>query len=135
MRSIRVLPVASLLLIGLYFVFRAIAAQCNGAACDVYIPVSLLIPIAILLMVAITGVFATAAARGNKVWFAVLLTSTFIGVAGPIVALLVLRDRPDAFVATATVLELIVPVAALGYSLPLRSRNKLTESRINASRF
>jgi len=32
-------------------------------------------------------------------------------------------------------LELIIPVAALGYSLPLRSRNKLTESRINASRF
>ena len=96
---------------------------------------SLLIPIAILLMVAITGVFATAAARGSKVWFAVLLTSTFIGVAEPIVTLLVLRDRPDAFVATATVLELIVPVATLGYSLPLRSRNKLTESRINAGRF
>ena len=122
MRSIRVLAVASLLLIGLYFVFRDIAAQRNGAAGDVYIPVSLLIPIAILLMVAITGVFATAAARGNKVWFAVLLTSTFIGVAGPIVALLVLRDRPDAFVATATVLELIVPVAALGYSVSAQSQ-------------
>src|SRR5438270_10491084 len=122
MRSIRVLSVATLLLIGLYFVFRAIAAQCNGAACDIYIPVSLLIPIAILVMVAITGGFAATAARGHGAWFAVLLASSVIGVAGPIVALLVLRDRPDALVATATVLELIVPVAALGFSSQLHRR-------------
>jgi hypothetical protein len=39
-----------------------------------------------------------------------------LGVAGPIAALLIFKDSPDAFVATAAVLEVQVAVIALAFS-------------------
>lgn len=117
MRTLRVLSVATLVLIGVYFVFRAIVAACTGAACDAYIPISLLIPLAILVLVAITGVMATLNARRARPWMAILVAATILGVAGPLVALAIFRDSPDLFVPTAAVLELIVPVATLAYTV------------------
>jgi hypothetical protein len=112
----RLLAIGTLALIGFYYVFRFVVAACVGGACDNYIPLSLLIPVLILVLTAITGVLATRRARGRTAWFPALLVSTLVGVLGPILALIVFRDRPDAFVATATVFELVVPIVALGFS-------------------
>ena len=125
MRTIRILAGAVIALIALYFVFRAVASACTGAACDAYIPISALIPLAILALGLITGIVATVAARRDHTWFTVLLGATVLGVLGPVIALAILRDSPDAFVATATVLVLLVPAAALAYSFicaPARGR-------------
>lgn len=125
MKTIRILAGAVIALIALYFVFRAVASACTGAGCDVYIPISALIPLLILLTALITGIVATVTARHDHTWFTVLLGATVLGVVGPFVALLIFRDSPDAFVAVATVLSLLVPVAALVYTFiypPARGR-------------
>jgi hypothetical protein len=113
---IRALAVAVIVLVGAYFLMRALAAACSGSGCDVYIPISLLLPLLIFIASAITAVVAIASARGLGAWFAVLIISTVLAVLGPIVALLMLKDSPDAFVATGTVLELQLAVVALAYS-------------------
>lgn len=46
----------------------------------------------------------------------VLSLCTLLGVIGPLVALAVLRDSPDAFVVTSTILVAVVPASALVYS-------------------
>lgn len=116
MRAVRLLAGAVVVLVAVYFVMRGLATGCTGAGCDVYIPISLLIPLLILVTVAVTGIVATAQARASHAWFAGLLLSTVLGVIGPIVALLIFRDSPDAFVATGTVLELQVALVVLAYS-------------------
>ncbi|HKC19131.1 MAG TPA: hypothetical protein VKE27_05810 [Candidatus Dormibacteraeota bacterium] len=116
MRTVRWLAVAVVALLAAYFVLRAMASACAGAACDVYIPISLLLPLLILVAVAVTGITATMNARQEHSWFAGLLLSTILGVAGPILALLILKDSPDAFVATGTVLELQVAIVAFAYT-------------------
>jgi hypothetical protein len=113
---IRILAVAVIVLVGAYFVMRALAAACTGSGCDIYIPISLLLPFLIFVATAITAVLAIAAARGLGAWFAVLIMSTVLAVLGPIVALLIFKDSPDAFIATGTVLELQLAVVALAYS-------------------
>lgn len=115
-KAVRVLAVAAVFLVAVYFAFRAIAASCTGAACDAYIPVSLLLPLAIWLVAAVAGVTATVRARSHHTWFSVLVGAAVLGVAGPIVALAIFRDSPDAFVAGATVLVLLEALAALGYT-------------------
>jgi hypothetical protein len=113
---IRALAIAAIVLVGVYFVMRTLATACAGGGCDVYIPISLLLPLLIFLVTAMTAVVAIASARGLGAWFAVLIISTALAVLGPIVALLIFRDSPDAFVATGTVLELQLAVVALAYS-------------------
>jgi hypothetical protein len=113
---IRLLSVAVFVLIGLYFVMRAMATACAGPGCDVYIPISALIPLVIFVVVIATGVVATMTARSDHTWFSVLVGITVLGVAGPLIGLLVFKDSPDAFVATGTAVELLVAVAALVYT-------------------
>jgi hypothetical protein len=122
MRTVRLLAIATLALLGLYFVMRGAAGSCAGAACDIYIPLSLLLPILILMMVTVTGLASTSGARRQGAWFAVLLGCTVLGIAGPVVALLIFRDRPDMFVTVATVLEILVPLAALSFSFLRREQ-------------
>ncbi|HVH64104.1 MAG TPA: hypothetical protein VNA65_10945 [Candidatus Dormibacteraeota bacterium] len=116
MRTIRGFAIGGIALIVVYFIFRAIASNCAGAACDAYIPVSALIPLLIFLAVAIAGALATAFAGRGSTWFAALLALTIVGVIGPVAALLILTDSPDAFVAVATVIELLVASTVLAYS-------------------
>ena len=113
---IRVLAAVVIVLVGAYFLMRALATACTGSGCDVYIPISLLLPLLIFITSAVTAVVAIDSARGLGAWFAVLIISTVLAVLGPIVALLILKDSPDAFVATGTVLELQLAVVALAYS-------------------
>jgi hypothetical protein len=116
MKAVRWFAAGVIVLVVLYFVMRALATACTGSACDVYIPVSLLLPLLIFMAAAVTAVLAIASARGSHSWFAGLMISTVLAVAGPIVALVIFRDQPDAFVATATLLELQLAVVALAYT-------------------
>lgn len=116
MKTIRVMAAGSVVLIAGYFAFRALVTRCTGAGCDAYIPVSALIPLAIFVLVALTGVLATIRARHRTGWFAVLLLLTALSVFGPLAALLIFRDRPDTFVLVAAAVELLVPIAVIGYT-------------------
>ena len=120
MKPVRLLAAAVLVLIAVYFVMRGLATACTGAACDAYIPISLLVPLLILITVTVTGIVATANARSRHSWFAGLLLSTVLGVLGPIVALLIFKDSPDAFVAAGTLLELQLALVVLAYSFLVR---------------
>lgn len=120
MKAVRLLAAAILVLIAVYFVMRGLATACTGAACDAYIPISVLIPLLILITVAVTGIAATANARARHSWFAGLLLSTVLGVLGPIVALLIFKDSPDAFVAAGTLLELQLALVVLAYGFLAR---------------
>jgi hypothetical protein len=100
---------------------RIAATACSGSVCDAYIPLSLLLPILILVGSAVTGVVATLAARRDGSWLIVLGLCTAIGVAGPFVALAFMRDSPDAFVVTSTILVALAPVGALIYGFSRRT--------------
>ena len=95
---------------------RLAATACSGSVCDVYIPLSLLLPSLILVGSAVTGVVASLGARRDRSWLIGLSLCTAIGVVGPIVALALLRDSPDAFVVTSTILVALAPVGTLIYS-------------------
>jgi hypothetical protein len=114
--GVRASALVTLGLLIAYHLMRAAATACTGGGCDVYIPVSLLLPVLVLIGAAVSGVLAISAARRDGAWLVVLLVCTVIGVVGPIVALLVLRDSPDAFVVTSTILVALVPVSVLVYS-------------------
>ena len=122
-----VLAVITLALLLLYHLLRFVASACSGSGCDVFIPLSLLLPLLIVLMLAITGVQAMAhSGPASYARRTVLGALTFIGVLGPIIALLVFRDRPDAFVWTSTVLVLLLPLAVIAYGLSDRGRDGAT---------
>jgi hypothetical protein len=125
----RVCAVLTLILLAAFYGLRAAASHCSGAQCDAYVPWSLLIPLLIVLMVGVTGFAAVvsarsaargaqdqAARRGQMTWAWLLGILTGIGAVGPFVGLALLRDQPDAFVLTFTVLSLLVPVGALIHS-------------------
>jgi len=101
---------------------RIAATACSGSVCDAYIPLSLLLPLLVLVGAAVSGVLAISAARREKTWFAVLIVCTAVGVIGPCIALVVLRDSPDAFVVASTLLVAIAPAAALAYSFSRQAR-------------
>ena len=118
------LALITLALLVAYHVLRLVASNCSGSGCDAFIPFSLLFPLLIVIMVAITGVQAItrpgpAFASGRPI----LAALTAVGVLGPILALLVFRDRPDAFVWTSTVLVLLLPAAVIAYGLGDRRRH------------
>lgn len=118
---IRVLALATIALLVVYHALRLAASACSGAACDVYIPLSLLVPALVWIGAGVTGVSATVSARSEKRWPALLLLCAAASVIGPIAALVILRDSPDAFVVSSTVLLLAAPVSALFYSFRRRS--------------
>jgi hypothetical protein len=122
MGAVRWFAAGVIALIVLYFLTRALATACTGAGCDVYIPISVLLPLLILTCAAVTAVLAITSARGSHAWFAGLMISTMLAVLGPIVALLIFRDNPDAFVATGTILELQLALVALAYTY-IRTRS------------
>jgi len=115
-RRIRVFAIITLVLLGGYHVMRAIVTQCTGAACDAYIPFSLLVPLLILVSAAATSLTALLRARHDTTWFILLAVCAALGVLGPLLILVVLRDSPDAFVVLSTLLILTIPVSALLYS-------------------
>jgi hypothetical protein len=115
--TIRLCAGAAVALLAGYYALRVAAQRCSGGACDAYIPFSLLLPVAILVMVAVTGVIAISAARpAGGAWLVILAAATALGVFGPLAALAVLKDRPDALVPAATLLFVLTPVAALAYT-------------------
>ncbi|HET9782358.1 MAG TPA: hypothetical protein VFR33_11340 [Candidatus Dormibacteraeota bacterium] len=116
MKAVRWCAAGVIALVALYFVTRALATACSGSACDVYIPISLLLPLLIFMAAAVTAFLALASARGSHAWFAGLMISTVFAVFGPIVALLIFKDQPDAFVVTGTILELQLAAVALAYT-------------------
>ena len=115
-RRIRLCAIITLLLLGGYHVMRAIVTQCTGAACDAYVPFSLLVPLLVLVSAAATSVTALLQARQTLTWFTLLAVRTVLGVLGPLLSLIVLRDSPDAFVILSTLLILTIPVSALLFS-------------------
>jgi uncharacterized membrane protein len=120
---IRVPALATLGVLVVYHVLRLVASACNGAACEVYIPLSLLFPVLVWIGAALTGVLATLSARRERVWPAVLIVCAAVSVAGPIAALVILRDSPDVFVVSSTVFLWVAPAGALIYSF---SRGSMT---------
>jgi hypothetical protein len=50
-------------------------------------------------------------------WFTLLTACAVLGVLGPLLSLIVLRDSPDAFVIVSTLLILTSPASALLYSI------------------
>ena len=111
---------AALGILAVYHALRVVAGGCSGAACDVYIPLSLALPVAAIVMVLATGVMGFGASRGSAPWQAAIAGTAALGVAGPPAALAVWRDSPDVFVAVATVLIALCPVCVLGYSALVR---------------
>lgn len=119
--GVRVAAIVTLLLLIAYHLMRVAATACTGSGCDFYIPLSLLFPLLILIGAAVSGVLAISAARRDRAWLIVLILCTAVGVIGPIIALLVLKDSPDAFVVSSTILVALVPVSALAYSFSPRA--------------
>jgi len=119
--GVRVAAIVTLALLGIYHAMRAAVTACAGGGCDIYIPISLLLPLLILIAAAVTGIMAIAAARHDKAWIIVLSLCAAVGVIGPIIGLVVLRDSPDAFVVSSTILVTLVPVSALAYTFTRRT--------------
>jgi hypothetical protein len=119
--GVRVAAIVPLVLLIAFHLMRLAATACTGSGCDFYIPLSLLLPLLILAGIVVSGVLAISAARRNRTWLIVLSLCTAVGVIGPIAALIVLRDSPDAFVVSSTILGVLVPVSALVYSFSRRA--------------
>jgi hypothetical protein len=120
----------TLALLVIYFALRETAAQCAGPACEGYILPSLLIPLLILVAALITGLVAVVALRKRlqeadspeakrwySLWLGLLIVGTLLGVVGPIASAVILRDQPNAFVVSSTVLLCVTLVCALLSSL------------------
>src|ERR1051325_11721168 len=105
MRAARVWAIAALAVLGGYHLMRFAAAQCVGAQCEWYIPLSLLLPLATWVQAVVAGMLGAIDARRERHtrWFAILAAGAVLTLVAPIVTLLVFRDSPDQFVAIATV--------------------------------
>jgi hypothetical protein len=101
---------------------RLAATACTGSVCDAYIPLSLLLPLLVLAGAVVSGGLAISAARRERTWLLVLSVCTAIAVIGPIVALLILRDSPDAFVVSSTILVALAPISTLAYTFSRHAR-------------
>lgn len=114
--GLRVAAIITIALLITYHLMRAAAGSCVGEGCDIYLPLSLLLPLLGLIGAVVTGLMAISAAWHERMWLVALIIFTVVGVIGPIVGLFTLRDTPDAFVVTSTVLIALVPASALVYS-------------------
>ena len=107
--AVRVLSIVIVVIVVVYHALRLAGSQCAGAACDWYIPFSLLLPIAALVLAGVTGALAASEARGRGGWPILLASCAVLGAVGPVVVALVLKDN-DLKVWTSTALVLTVPV-------------------------
>jgi hypothetical protein len=101
---------------------RLAATACTGSVCDAYIPLSLLLPVLVLAGAVASGGLAISAARRERTWLLALSACTAIAVIGPTTAILFLRDSPDAFVVSSTILVALAPVSALAYTFSRHTR-------------
>jgi hypothetical protein len=101
---------------------RLAATACTGSVCDAYIPLSLLLPLLVLAGAVASGGLAISAARRERTWLLVLGVCTAIAVIGPTIALLILRDSPDAFVVSSTILVALAPISTLAYTFSRHAR-------------
>lgn len=109
---------ATLGLLLLYHVLRLAASACSGSGCDNYIALSVLLPVLVWIGALVSGLSATVSARSDRgAWPLVLLLCTAASVIGPIAGLVILRDNPDEFVVSSTVLLVLAPASSLFYSL------------------
>jgi hypothetical protein len=116
--TLRISAAVAFALLIAYELMRIAAESCVGEACDAFIPLSLLLPVAILVAAGVTGALAIAAARpAGGAWLMILVAVSVLSVVGPLLALAVFRDQPDALVPAASVLFVLTPVAALIYTL------------------
>ncbi len=122
--AVRVTAIVTLVLLATYHVMRAAATACSGAACDTYIPLSLLLPVLVLFAAVLSALVAILSALRAGGWLVVLIVCAVVGVVGPIVALVFLRDSPDDFVVTSTILVALVPVSGLVYSFSRRRQER-----------
>lgn len=98
------------LVVIVYHGLRLLASQCRGAACDTYIPFSLLLPSGALVLAGVTGGVAAYSAREEGGgWVAILACCAVLGALGPVVADFLVHDN-DLLVWTSTVLILTVPI-------------------------
>ena len=118
--GVRVAALATIALLVVYHLMRAAATACDGPVCEWYVPVSLLLPLLIVGGALVAGVKATTSARNDSAWRLILGACTAISVVGPIVGLMILRENPDAFVVSSTILVLVAPAGALVYSFMRR---------------
>ncbi len=117
----RILSAVIVLVVVVYHALRLMAAQCGGAACDVYIPLSLLLPITALVLAAVTGGIAANAARAEPgPWTAILAGCGVLGSIGPIATGLLIKDN-DVLVWLSTILVLTVPLS-VGAHAAMRSQ-------------
>ena len=118
--TLRVSAAVTLALLAGFYLLRATAPSCAGAACEAYIPLSLLVPAAVLASAAVTAVLALVASRRDHAWFSVLALAASAGIFGPLLAVGLLRDQPDRLVPLASLLFVLVPAGALAYSFSRR---------------
>jgi hypothetical protein len=130
MGLVRSSAIATLGLLVVYYILRAVGGGCTTSQCDVTVlPWSALLPLLIVVLVAVTGALAIVAARRgtrtaqnpavngrHATWFVVLGACTVVGILGPLVLLAVLGNNPNLFVFLATVLVALTPLGALIYS-------------------
>lgn len=115
----RVLAGVVVLVVVVYHVLRVMASQCSGAACDWYIPFSLLLPIAAIVLAGVTGAFAGREAHGT--WSVALTACAGLAAFGPIVALVLIHGNNDLLVWLSTVLVLTVPASVAIYTATHRT--------------
>src|SRR2546429_9449481 len=110
--AVRVLSLVIVVVVVVYHGLRLVATQCTGGACDIYIPFSLLLPLTAMVLAGVTGAIAAYAARTTgSGWVVLLAACAVLGVAGPVVTALVLKDN-DLIVWVSTVLARSGPISA-----------------------
>jgi hypothetical protein len=120
--GVRVSAIVTVAVLVAYHLMRIAATACTGGACETYIPISLLLPILALAAAVVTAALAISGARHDTSWLVVLSLCAVLGVVGPVIGLVLLRDSPDAFVVSSTILVALVPVSALAYSFTRRQK-------------
>ncbi len=105
----RVLAVVIVAVVLIYHLLRVMASRCTGAACDWYIPLSLLLPLTAIVLAAVTAGLAAYEARARRAWTVVLAASGILASIGTILAAMILSDN-DTKVWVATVFVLTVPL-------------------------
>ncbi len=106
----RILSIAIVAVTIVYHVLRLMASRCSGAACDWYIPLSLLLPLTAIVLAAVTAGLAAYAERARTGWSVLLAACGVLASIGTILAAILLSDN-DTKVWVATVFVLSVPLA------------------------
>jgi len=106
----RILSIAIVAIVVAYHALRLMASSCSGAACDWYIPFSLLLPVAAIVLAAVTAGLAAYEMRAQRGWSVLLAFCGVLASVGTVLAAIVLSDN-DTKVWLATAFVLSVPLA------------------------